>query len=114
MFLADRWSDFELLYCGEGEKYERWGDIYLQRPDPQAIWPKTGYYGMKETSWPKPHALYHRSESGGGSWSKEKPMPQKWKIHYDAVGRPLTFIIEPTSFKHTGLFPRYLRHWSEE
>ena len=52
MFLADRWKDFELLYCGEGEKYERWGDIYLQRPDPQAIWPKTGYPNMSEKNWP--------------------------------------------------------------
>ncbi|MBO4650520.1 MAG: class I SAM-dependent methyltransferase [Clostridiales bacterium] len=111
MFLADKWTDFELLYCGQGEKYERWGDVYLQRPDPQAIWPKTGYAGMKEERWPKPHAVYHRSESGGGSWSKEKPFPQKWKIHYDAVGRPLTFIIEPTSFKHTGLFPEQAANW---
>ena len=38
-------------------------------------------------------------------------MPQKWQIHYDAVGRPLTFIIEPTSFKHTGLFPEQAANW---
>ena len=111
MFLADRWTDFELLYCGEGEKYERWGDVYLQRPDPQAIWPKTGYTGMEESHWPKPHALYHRSETGGGHWTKQRPIPQKWEIHYDAVGRPLTFIIEPTSFKHTGLFPEQAANW---
>ena len=66
---------------------------------------------MDDTHWPKPHALYHRSETGGGHWTKQRPIPQKWEIHYDAVGRPLTFIIEPTSFKHTGLFPEQAANW---
>ena len=39
MFLADQWLDYEVLDCGGGEKLERWGDIILRRPDPQAIWP---------------------------------------------------------------------------
>jgi len=112
MFLADRWSDFELMYAGDGEKYERWGDVFLQRPDPQAIWPKTD---VPEDSppvyWPKPHGLYHRSETGGGYWSTERAFPSKWKISYPAVGGKLTFIIEPTGFKHTGLFPEQAANW---
>ncbi len=112
MFLADKWSDYELMYAGEGEKYERWGDVFLQRPDPQAIWPKTvsdekGSQGY----WPKPHGLYHRSETGGGYWSTERSFPSKWKITYPAVGGKLTFIIEPTGFKHTGLFPEQAANW---
>ena len=39
MFISDNWKDYELLYCGAGEKYERWGDVTLRRPDPQAVWP---------------------------------------------------------------------------
>ena len=100
------WKDFEVLYAGGGQKYERWGDVYLQRPDPQAIWPvmKDG----QEILWEdldKPHAVYNRSSTGGGSWAKMKPMPGKWEIGYDSLGKTLRFIIEPTSFKHTGLFP---------
>lgn len=112
MFLADRWTDFELMYAGEGEKYERWGDVFLQRPDPQAIWPKTDMQpGGEPKSWPKPHGLYHRSETGGGYWSTERTFPSKWKITYPAVGGKLTFIIEPTGFKHTGLFPEQAANW---
>jgi len=112
MFLADRWSDFDLMYAGEGEKYERWGEVFLQRPDPQAIWPKTDWEAeQKGRHWPKPNGLYHRSETGGGYWSTERTFPSKWKISYPAVGGKLTFIIEPTGFKHTGLFPEQAANW---
>ena len=39
MFLADGWSDFRVLNAGNGMKLERWKDITLLRPDPQAVWP---------------------------------------------------------------------------
>ena len=112
MFISDRWNDFEVIYAGSGDKYERWGDIRLRRPDPQAIWPviKDG----REVSWDQigtPHAVYNRSSSGGGSWEKLKKMPSSWRIGYDSLGKHLEFIIEPTSFKHTGLFPEQASNW---
>ena len=36
MWVSDRWTDYELIDCGRGEKLERWGDQLLVRPDPQA------------------------------------------------------------------------------
>lgn len=112
MILADRWSDFEVVYAGEGEKYERWGDVFLQRPDPQAIWPQNILMNAAgQADWPKPHGLYHRSETGGGYWSTERLYPSKWKITYPSIGGQLTFIIEPTGFKHTGLFPEQAANW---
>ena len=112
MFTADGWNDFEVLYAGFQEKYERWGDIYLRRPDPQAIWPV--FDGHREVSWDdiqKPHAVYNRSSDGGGSWQKFKSMPSTWTIGYRSLDRELKFIIEPTSFKHTGLFPEQASNW---
>ncbi len=112
MYIADRWKDFELLYAGEGEKFERWGKILLQRPDPQAIWPQAGDESSSvQSAWPTPDGLYHRSETGGGFWSRQRSIPDKWKITYPAVGGPLTFWIEPTGFKHTGLFPEQAANW---
>lgn len=112
MFLADGWKDFEVLYAGNQEKYERWGDVCLRRPDPQAVWPV--YKDGAESSWDEidnPSAVYIRSNTGGGVWKKLKSMPQKWKISYNSLGKRLEFIIEPTSFKHTGLFPEQASNW---
>jgi 23S rRNA (cytosine1962-C5)-methyltransferase len=112
MFLADNWKDFEVLYAGQQEKYERWGDVYLRRPDPQAVWPV--FADGKEATWddvPSPNAIYNRSNTGGGSWQKIKSMPSNWKIDYNSLGKELKFIIEPTSFKHTGLFPEQASNW---
>lgn len=112
MFISDNWKDYELLYCGAGEKYERWGDVTLRRPDPQAVWPviRNGKeIPMDELE--KPSALYNRSNTGGGAWTKLKNFPSTWKISYDSLGKKLTFIIEPTAFKHTGLFPEQASNW---
>ena len=40
MFVASDWKEYEVIDTGDGEKLERWKDIILRRPDPQAIWPK--------------------------------------------------------------------------
>ncbi|MEA4890195.1 MAG: class I SAM-dependent methyltransferase [Clostridiaceae bacterium] len=103
MKLADHWQDFELLDAGDGEKLERWGDYILQRPDPQAIWP--------HDPWPQPDALYHRSAAGGGYWQKIRPLPATWEISYRSASSLLTYRIEPTGFKHTGLFPEQAVNW---
>ena len=107
MLRADRWKDYEVLLAGSGEKTERWGDIVLRRPDPQVIWP------CPETADDalRPHAVYHRSDAGGGTWEKTQRLPGKWKISYPLRERPLTFWIEPTGFKHTGLFPEQAVNW---
>ena len=81
MFVSDKWKDYEVLYCGSGEKYERWGDVTLRRPDPQAVWPviRNGKeISMDELD--RPSALYRRSETGGGAWTKYKSFPSTWKI----------------------------------
>lgn len=99
MYLADNWIDYEIIDAGNGEKYERWGDVTLLRPDPQAIWP------MKEPK--NVDAKYHRSSSGGGHWEYNKQLRDSWTINY----RDLRFIVRPTGFKHTGLFPEQAVNW---
>ena len=100
---ADNWLDYELIDCSDGERLERWGDIILVRPDPQVIW-KTP---KENPLWYNPHAIYNRSNTGGGSWRVCKKMPDVWQIGLDA----LKFHIKTMGFKHTGLFPEQAVNW---
>ena len=104
LLLADGWRDYQLLNCGFGMKQERWGRVNLVRPDPQVIWPKAD--GPEWTGW---DGFYHRSAEGGGRWEFKKQPPEHWTIGYERLG--LTFRIQPTSFKHTGLFPEQAVNW---
>lgn len=98
----EEWKDFEVISTSKGEKLERWGNVYLLRPDPQVIW-DTG----KSLKIPKLCAHYHRSSSGGGNWEYLKKIPDKWVVSW----RDLNFLIKPMGFKHTGLFPEQATNW---
>ena len=102
MWLADKWKDFELLDCSEGERLERWGRYILVRPDPQVIWkaPK------EHPGWLKHDARYERSQSGGGRWHRGK-MPDRWQVSYGG----LTLNASLMNFKHTGVFPEQAVNW---
>lgn len=102
MYLASNWRDYEVLDCGGGEKLERWQDVILRRPDPQAIWPQ-----QEPALWAKADAWYHRSERGGGEWEFFRKLPERWTVRYGA----LSFYVRPTGFKHTGLFPEQAVNW---
>lgn len=102
MFQNDSWIDYELLDATEGERLERWGEYILIRPDPQVIWHSPRRHPM----WKKPHGVYRRSKSGGGSWVVSK-MPADWNIRYGE----LVFNLRPMGFKHTGLFPEQAVNW---
>lgn len=39
MKISNEWKDYECISAGNGEKLERWGNVILRRPDPQAMWP---------------------------------------------------------------------------
>jgi len=102
MFLNDKWKDYELLDCSDGERLERWGKYVLVRPDPQVIW-----HGVRRAKeWKNPDATYRRSRAGGGAWQEHK-LPESWKISYG----DLRFNVKPMGFKHTGLFPEQAVNW---
>ena len=102
MFLATGWKDYEVLDTGNGEKLERWGDVILQRPDPQTIWPRA-----EEGLWERADAVYHRSDRGGGQWEFRRKLPDRWTVRWEN----LRFYVRPTGFKHTGLFPEQEDNW---
>lgn len=105
MRVVEGFEDYELIDATDGERLERWGDIILIRPDPQIMWSAK----RKNPLWNNPHAVYHRSQSGGGHWEMIKKVPLTWNIDY----KDLTFRLKPMDFKHTGLFPEQAVNWEK-
>ena len=101
--IAPDWKDYEVIATGNGEKLERWGEVYLLRPDPQAIWSPP----FDLSSYPKLNARYIRYRDGGGKWEFLRPMPNEWTVAW----RDCKFLIKPMGFKHTGLFPEQAYNW---
>ena len=101
--IAENWQDYCLIDTSGGERLERWGNVTLVRPDPQIIWENPD----PDPQWSNPHARYYRSSSGGGEWKYLKRFPESWNIKY----KDLTFMVKPTGFKHTGLFPEQAVNW---
>lgn len=103
MRFSEDFKDYELVDANNGERLERWGNIILVRPDPQAMW----NLPFDKKLWAGADAVYHRSNSGGGSWEILKKVPQVWSIGY----KGLKFNLKPMGFKHTGLFPEQAVNW---
>ncbi len=99
-------AGYELIDSGGEEKLERFGEVVLARPDPQALWPKG-----KEGEWAAAQGTYVRDggpKAGGvgqGKWTGN--IPQEWAVELGG----LKMIIKPTSFKHTGVFPEHMPGW---
>lgn len=104
MRFVEDFGDYELIDADAGERLERWGDIILVRPDPTVMWQTK----RTDKRWNEPHAVYHRSSSGGGYWETIKKVPDVWNINY----RDLEFRLKPMGFKHTGLFPEQAVNWA--
>ena len=103
MRIARDWQDYCLIDTSKGERLERWGNVTLIRPDPQIIWECND----PAAEWDSAHARYIRSSSGGGHWEYSQSLPESWNIKY----KKLTFMVKPTGFKHTGLFPEQAVNW---
>lgn len=103
MRVAENWKDYRLIDTSDGDRLESWNGVKLVRPDPQIIW-KTE---RKNPLWRSADAVYHRSQKGGGEWEYKRKLPESWTVEYGE----LSFIIRPTGFKHTGLFPEQAVNW---
>ncbi len=104
MRCVNDFKEYQILDMANGEKLESWGNIILQRPDPQIIWPTKTYPNL----WKDVDAIYRRSNTGGGSWHIIKNVPPVFEVKY----HDLTFCLKLMGFKHTGLFPEQAVNWN--
>ncbi|MFT7668099.1 MAG: 23S rRNA (cytosine1962-C5)-methyltransferase [Planctomycetota bacterium] len=99
-----------MIDSGEGEKLERFGEIVLRRPDPQALWRRK----RSGAEWKSADLTFVRESDRGGRWEPgsgvrrflREPDPA-WTIGFGTA----RFIIRPTPFKHVGLFPEQAANW---
>ncbi|MEY5068835.1 MAG: hypothetical protein RLZ47_697 [Bacteroidota bacterium] len=103
------WKDYELLDCGDFEKLERFGDLILIRPEPQAVWKKL----WNESEWTKLHHIRFKGRSAtSGDWIKKNPKTaDRWQVNYQNTDISINFRLGLTSFKHVGIFPEQAVNW---
>jgi 23S rRNA (cytosine1962-C5)-methyltransferase len=122
LLLSPRWTDYELLDCGNGQKLERFGPYSFVRPEVQALWTKA----LPAETWQAADAFFVPSgEESGGHWDFRKHFNQKWEMTYSlsrtAVPVPtrvegsrmrsLRFSVMTTPGRHLGVFPECAAHW---
>ena len=100
--VAEPWDAWGLIDCGNGQKLERYGDITVVRPEPQAMW------APARDGW-DPHATFvpGSDEEGGGRWVQHRPVPREWELSRGEV----RFAASLTPFRHLGFFPDMAPQW---
>jgi len=103
------WKDYELLDCGDFEKLERFGNLVLSRPEPQAVWKKT----LSEQEWKKQtHIRFKGRSATSGEWVKSSAhLPDRWNVEYKNDDVTINLRLGLTSFKHVGVFPEQAVNW---
>ena len=105
MKVTNDYIDYEIIDTSNGNKLERWDNIYLLRPDPLIMWDN----GDLENKYANIiNSVYYRSSTGGGHWEDKKKVPDSWIVNY----RDMKFNIKKMGFKHTGLFPEQAYNWN--
>ena len=103
------WKDYELIDCGDFEKLERFGNLVLSRPEPQAVWKKT----LSEQEWKKQtHIRFKGRSATSGEWIKNAAhIPDRWNVEYTNDDVTINLRFGLTSFKHVGVFPEQAVNW---
>ncbi|MXV50832.1 oxidoreductase [Pedobacter sp. HMF7647] len=109
LLTPQHWIDYELIDCGDFEKLERFGNLMLIRPEPQAVWKKA----LDESEWTKLHHIRFKGRSAtSGEWiRKNSQIPDRWYISYKNSDVEIKFRLALTSFKHVGIFPEQAVNW---
>jgi len=103
------WKDYELIDCGDFEKLERFGNLVLSRPEPQAVWKKA----MSPEEWKKrAHITFKGRSATSGEWVRHnKSVPDRWNVNYQNEEVSINLRLGLTSFKHVGVFPEQAVNW---
>lgn len=98
-------NGYELLDFGHGRKLERFGDVIVDRPEPQAMTKPH----LPPLEWKKAMAIFAgQDDEESGKWSLAADVPESWVV--PILGRTKS-VCRLMSFRHMGLFPEQRPHW---
>ncbi|MEZ2130925.1 MULTISPECIES: class I SAM-dependent methyltransferase [unclassified Sinorhizobium] len=100
-------GDFHLIDSGNGQKLEQYGPFRIVRPEGQALWPPA----LPAHIWENADAVFtgDTDEDGMGRWRFPKAaLGETWPLKLLDVD----FLGRFTSFRHVGVFPEQIVHWS--
>ncbi|HCL67322.1 MAG TPA: SAM-dependent methyltransferase [Rhizobium sp.] len=100
-------GDFHLIDSGEGLKLEQYGPYRIVRPEAQALWPRA----LPAHIWERADAIFtgDTDEDGMGRWRfPREALGETWPLSLLGVD----FLGRFTSFRHVGVFPEQIAHWT--
>jgi 23S rRNA (cytosine1962-C5)-methyltransferase len=105
LLVSDDWRDYELLDSGDMRKLERFGQVRVNRPDPQTLWkPSAPVAGWKADAT----FASRDDEDERGAWTfPGKQPPDQWPIGW----ADLKLNARLAAFRHMGVFPEHSVHW---
>ena len=99
--------NYTLIDTGDKRKLESYNGYIMDRPDPQALWPKT-----LTKEWDKVDAMFVEDKSGKrderGVWKAYTAIPEDFSINFF---KDLKCGVKLNPFKHTGIFPEQYDNW---
>ena len=111
LFEPLRLEAHELLDSGDGQKLERFGDVTLVRPDPQALWSRRAPRSL----WDEADLVFVRESDRGGRFERgrgRKGPDDGWEVDgWEVTVEGARLLLRPTPFKHVGLFPEQATNW---
>lgn len=116
VFAPAPFAGHALVDSGHGAKLERFGELLLERPDPQALWRPR----LERAAWDAADLCFVRESDRGGRWergrrARGRSAPERWTLGFELPGAlgggRAVLEVEPTPFKHVGLFPEQAANW---
>ena len=102
--LMPEWTEYELLDSGKCRKLERFGELTLIRPEPQARW----VAALPAQRWDTADAEFLKASGAQrGEWKFRKLLPARWMMHR----KNLKFWVQLAPSGHEAEIPDQACHW---